>query len=480
MVHPQRRWVTSIGKPRGRLVILGSGWAGLKILKGINTKDYDVVMISPRNHFVFTPLLASTAVGTLEFRAIVEPVRIHNKDAAYYQAWCDGVDLEKKELVCQPALPDAGPLGTNTKFNVAFDKLIIAVGAYSNTFGVPGVVENGFFLKEIDHARRLRARIIECFELASEPTTSDEDKLKLSFQRQRHMPTVSTSLSLPSWEVDQRESSSALNYTVTSLTSGSPNWVVPYQNIITDFIKDDLTKLYPQLMSKVQISVYDVAEKILGGFDVKLQEYAMKKFSRDGIKIKTKTFIKEVQKHKIVLKDGSEIPFGALVWATGITETPLTKSLDVTKDKRTQRVITDDFLRLLRKDGTPMQDVYALGDCAMIKDHPLPATAQVAAQQGTWLKKHLNDLAKFKEDKQPFTYHHAGSMVYTGSWKALMDRGDPTDPKHENTRTNLSGRLAWLIWRSAYLTKSVSAKNKALIPMYWFLTWLFGRDISKF
>ncbi|KAJ3035415.1 hypothetical protein HDV00_004013 [Rhizophlyctis rosea] len=339
-----------------------------------------------------------------------------------------------------PAFAEIGPSGVNDKFKVGFDKLVIAVGAYSNTFGVPGVAEHGFFLKEVDHARRVRARILECFEIASEPTTSEEEKLKL------------------------------LHFAVVG---GGPTGI-EFSAELHDFIVEDLARLYPQLMSKVRISVYDVAEKILGGFDSKLAEYAAHKFNRDGIEIKTKTFIKEVKKNKLILKDDTEIPFGALVWATGITATPLTKALTVTKDPRSQRIHTDDFLRVLDTEGKPIQDVYALGDCAMIKDKPLPATAQVAAQKGIWLKKHLNDLAKYNEDKQPFAYHHVGSMVYTGSWKALLDRGDPNNAK------NFSGRFAWLIWRSAYLTMSVSAKNKALIPMYWFLTWLFGRDISKF
>ncbi|KAJ3178855.1 hypothetical protein HDU85_005049 [Gaertneriomyces sp. JEL0708] len=423
LVYPSHRTPTrpyvSIGKPQGRLVVVGSGWAGLKLLGGINTAGYDVVMVSPRNHFVFTPLLASTSVGTLEFRAITEPVRHHNRKAKYFQAKCDSVDLAKKEIHCASALPGMGP------FTLKYDKLVIAVGAYSNTFGIPGVEKYGFFLKEISHAQRLRARIIECFEMASEPNCTEEQQWRL------------------------------LNFAVVG---GGPTGV-EFSAELHDFVKDDLRKLYPQLIDKVQITVYDVAEKILGSFDDALSDYAAKKFRREGIKIRTRTFIKEVQENKLILQDGSELPFGCLVWATGITATPLVRAMDVTKTKN-ERLLTDEYLRVLDKDGNPVPGVYAMGDCATVGDLDLPATAQVATQQGVWLRKHLNS-AKTEESGKPFKYSHMGSMVYVGDWKAIFEAST------NNVRRGLRGRLAWFIWRSAYMVKSVSARNMVLIPVTW-------------
>lgn len=87
-----------------RVVVLGTGWAACRFLKGIDTKIYDVVCISPRNHMVFTPLLASTCVGTLEFRSVAEPVtRIQsalakNPKSYFYLATCTDVDTDKHEV----------------------------------------------------------------------------------------------------------------------------------------------------------------------------------------------------------------------------------------------------------------------------------------------------------------------------------------------------------------------------------------------
>ncbi|KAI9207179.1 FAD/NAD(P)-binding domain-containing protein [Polychytrium aggregatum] len=428
-----RRALASQAAKRERLVILGSGWAGFKLINEVNTKDYDVVVISPRNHFVFTPLLASTAVGTLEYRAITEPVRTYGRGISFHQATCDQIDFEKKEITCRPAFESQ-----DAPFAIAFDKLVLAVGAKSNTFGIPGVAENAFFLKEVDHARKIRARIIECFEQASEPNTTEEQQRNL------------------------------LHFAVVG---GGPTGI-EFSAELHDFCVEDLSKLYPQLKNKVRISVYDVAEKILGGFQAELAEYASEKFRREGIQIKTKTFIKEVKKNLMVLKDDTQIPFGALIWATGITSTPLGESLGgVMKEERSNRVITNEYLTILDKNGQALDGIYAIGDCAVIKDKNLPATAQVADQKGRWLTYHLNRQVAGKPTLKPFTYNHIASMVYTGAWSALIDF---------SSKGNLKGRLAWIFWRSAYLTKSVSVKNKILIPMYWFLSWAFGRDISRF
>ncbi|KAL8113342.1 hypothetical protein AgCh_020603 [Apium graveolens] len=122
-----------------RVVVLGTGWAGCRFLKGIDTKIYDVVCISPRNHMVFTPLLASTCVGTLEFRSVAEPVtRIQsmlakNPKSYFYLATCTYIDMEKHEVFCEIAA-DVGLPDKPYRFKVSYDKLVIAAGSESLIF----------------------------------------------------------------------------------------------------------------------------------------------------------------------------------------------------------------------------------------------------------------------------------------------------------------------------------------------------------
>ncbi|KAK9763239.1 hypothetical protein K7432_010282 [Basidiobolus ranarum] len=438
-----KRFVTSVGKSQGRLVILGTGWAGFKVLKKVNKKKYDVHVVSPRNYFVFTPLLASTSVGTLESRCILEPVKQHAREANFYEAWCDSIDLKKQQILCTSNLGDK-----NEKFILDYDTLIVSVGAYSNTFNVPGVQENAFFLKDINDARAIRHRVIERFEQASQPGTSEKDQLSL------------------------------LHFAVVG---GGPTGI-EFSGELHDFISDDLSKLYPNLIDKVQMTIYDVAPNILSNFDSSLEQYVTKRFMRRGIKIRTGAIIEEVCSHSIKIKGGGEEPTGLVVWATGLTENPLVKAMEgqVAKDSR-KRLLTDHHLRVLDPlTEEPIENVYALGDCSTIKDYDLPATAQVAKQKGDYLVKALNKLARegtanILDVTKPFDYHHIASMAYVGGWKAIVELG--SDKKHD---MKYAGWMSWLFWRSAYFTMSVSNKNKVLIPMYWFLTWIFGRDTSRF
>ncbi|KAF9956879.1 hypothetical protein BGZ72_002390 [Mortierella alpina] len=459
----QQQWrgIRSVGKSQGRVMILGSGWGGFKLLRDMNKDSYQVVAVSPRNHFLFTPLLASTSVGTLEFRCITEPVRGYTRNVEYHQAWCDTVDFNQSKVDCTSNLSPVpasvhlvkdpskqkGMLSktNDNKFQLDYDHLIIAVGSYSNTFNIPGVKEHAFFLKEVVDARKIRSRVLECFERA-EMSRSDEERNGL------------------------------LHFAVVG---GGPTGV-EFSSELHDFIREDCSRLFPGLMNHVTLAVYDVAPTILASFDKSLSEYCMNKFRRSGIEVRTGTVVERVEDGRLILKDGKEIPFGCLVWSTGLTENPLTAALEgkVSKSKN-KRILTDPYLRVLDTEGNVIPNVYALGDCATIKDHELPQTAQVANQQAIYLRKALNKLAKHPEKSltdvtAPFSWKNMGTMAYIGNWEAVVDM------TKINEKAKESGNLAWIFWRSSYLTMSVSMRNKMIIPMYWLLTWVFGRDVSSF
>jgi NADH dehydrogenase FAD-containing subunit len=161
-----------------RVLILGTGWAGNKLARKLDKKAFDVRLVSPANHFLFTPLLPSTAVGTLEFRAIQEPVRTIPGLNEYYQAKARTLDSVKRVVSCED-------LFSGTSFDLSYDYLVIATGSKTNTFGTPGVTENEgkdvFFLKHLHHARGIRNRILECFERASNPTLSSLEVSQFTF-----------------------------------------------------------------------------------------------------------------------------------------------------------------------------------------------------------------------------------------------------------------------------------------------------------
>jgi len=405
-----------------KIVILGSGFAALSIVKEIDTDFYNVDIVSPRNHFLFTPLLPSTTVGTIEFRSIIEPIRTSRNDLQYYQAKCVSVSPEEKTITCES-------VQGHQRFELIYDYLVIAVGAVNNTFGIPGVMEHALFLKELVDARAIRGKIIENFERASTPGLNDDER-----KRSLHFVVV----------------------------GGGPTGV-EFAAELNDFIHEDLVRWYPNLIGEVQITLLEATKQILSTFDSELGNYTMNLFKRGNIDIKTNSPVKEVKENMLVLQDDSAIPYGLLVWSTGIGPTDLLQSLPFPRN-RASRLITDDFLRI-----TTTKNIYAAGDCATPLSQNLAATAQAAQQQGKYLARSLNNIAH-GDKVSPFRYRNLGMLAYVGSRRALADL--PNVKGH--------GFGAFLFWRSAYLTRLVSMKNKVLVLFDWIKASIFGRDISSF
>lgn len=405
-----------------KIVVLGSGFAAFSFLKEIDTDCFDVTAISPRNHFIFTPLLPSTTVGTLEFRSIIEPIRVACPNVHFYQAYCRSVFPEKTMIAAEGALD-------KQRFELPYDKLFIAAGAVSSTYNIPGVTEHTLFLKDLADARAIRQRIIECFERASYPAASETERKRL------------------------------LHFVVVG---GGPTGV-EFAAELHDFVTEDLRKVFLNLIPDINITLLEAGGQILSTFDQVLSAYTMKLFRRRRIHVRTNSPVTRVEEEMIVLQDGTQIPYGLVVWSTGIGPTEFVQSLSLPKD-RDGRLIVDNYFLV---EGA--ESIFSAGDCSVIKDHPLPATSQVAQQQGRYLAHHFRRLHKGKP-ALPFRYRHYGMLAYVGGNKALADLA----------AFKGRGFSAWIFWRSAYLTKLVSMKNKVLVVFDWIKTFVFGRDISRF
>ena len=414
--------MVSNSSTKPRLVILGTGFAGFSLLKKLDLRAYDVTVIASRNHFLFTPLLPGSTVGTVEFRSIIEPIRRAVKGIRFYLASARELDKTRKTVRC--AVPD-GP----ESFEVPYDLLVIAVGAKVNTFGIPGVTENALFLKTVEDARKIRRRTIECFEKASEPQLAPEKRQNL------------------------------LHFVVVG---GGPTGV-EFAAELHDFVMKEVRACYPDLMKDVRISLVDAADHILGAFDKSLSDYTTQHFQRQHIQVRTGIRTVKLEKDRAVLNDGSEIPFGMVVWSTGLGPTIAVNNFDLPKDKAS-RILVDECLKVQDQEG-----IYALGDCSCVAGKNHPATAQVAMQQGNYLGKVLNSLARGRA-AWPFKYNHHGMLAYIGDDSAIADL----------SAIKGKGRTTYLLWRSAYLTRLVSWKNKVLVLFDWIKTGLFGRDISRF
>ncbi|KAJ8618032.1 hypothetical protein MRB53_014218 [Persea americana] len=522
-----------------KVVVLGTGWAGTSFLKNLDSSLYDVQVVSPRNYFAFTPLLPSVTIGTVEARSIVEPIRrmVKNKSGniEFWEAECIEIDAANKKVLCRSNHDKKSE--ENEEFLVDYDYLVIALGAQANTFNTPGVTENCHFLKEVEDAQKIRRSVMDCFERASLPNLSDEERNK------------------------------QLQFVIVG---GGPTGV-EFAAELHDFVHYDLAELYPAIKDLVKITVVEAGEHILSMFDKRISSFAEKKFQRDGIEVKTGAMVVGVSDKAITMKgrpngEISSIPYGMVVWSTGIGTRPVIMDFMKQIGQTNRRVLgTDEWLRVEGCDG-----VYALGDCASIQQRKvmedisaifnladkdksgtltveefqavindicerypqvelylkakkmrnavdllnlftgddkdgskeldiegfkqalspvdsqlkiLPATAQVAAQEGAYLARCFNRMKECEENPEgpprfrgtghhrfrPFRYKHFGQFAPLGGEQAAAEL--PGD------WISIGYSTQWL-WYSVYASKQVSWRTRILVISDWTKRFIFGRDTS--
>ncbi|THG08401.1 hypothetical protein TEA_015301 [Camellia sinensis var. sinensis] len=482
-----------------RVVVLGSGWAGCRFMKGIDTNLYDVVCVSPRNHMVFTPLLASTCVGTLEFRSVAEPIgriqpAISSEPGSYFLlANCTGLDPHNHAVHCQTVTDGADSLDP-WDFKISYDKLVIAAGSQPLTFGIKGVTEHAVFLREVYHAQEIRRKLLLNLMLSDVPGVTEEEKRRLL-----HCVVV----------------------------GGGPTGV-EFSGELSDFIIKDVHQRYAHVKNYIHVTLIE-ANEILSSFDDRLRKYATKQLVKGrwphptapmikpwelyqvdivvkvessqgggtnniddpfnsrhpqvfGVRL-VRGIVKDVQSEKIILNDGTDVPYGLLVWSTGVGPSDFVNNLELPKAPG-GRIGVDEWLRV-----PSVQDVFSIGDCSGFLESTgrptLPALAQVAERQGKYLASQLNKIgkaggghanaAKDNELGEPFVYKHLGSMATIGSFKALVDLRQSKEGKG----LSMAGFVSWFIWRSAYLTRVLSWRNRFYVAINWATTFVFGRDISR-
>ncbi|AEO57834.1 hypothetical protein MYCTH_2304512 [Thermothelomyces thermophilus ATCC 42464] len=462
------------------LVILGTGWGSVSLLKRLDTENYNVIVISPRNYFLFTPLLPSCTTGTIEHRSIMEPIRtiLRQKKASvrFYEAEASSIDPDRKVV----RLIDTSEIrGDTTETEVPYDMLVVGVGAENATFGIPGVREHSCFLKEIGDAQKIRKRIMDCVETAAFKDQSPEE-----IDRLLHMVVV----------------------------GGGPTGV-EFAGELQDFFEEDIKKLVPEISDRFRVTLIEALPNVLPMFSKQLIEYTESTFKEEKINIHTKTVVKKVTdktvEAEVTRPDGKKetvvFPYGLLVWATGNAVRPVVRDLmsRIPAQAGSRRgLAVNEYLVV---QGT--RDIWAVGDCAVAGYAP---TAQVASQEGTFLARLFNNMAKTEalearirelssslnlrpgnsaeisreieqherqlrrlKDIKPFHYSHQGSLAYIGSEKAVAD------VTWFNGNLAAAGSLTFLFWRSAYISMCFSTRNRLLVINDWLKSKVFGRDLSR-
>ncbi|KAG6864735.1 hypothetical protein C0991_007477 [Blastosporella zonata] len=342
------------------VVILGSGWGSSSLLKTIDTTEYNVVVISPKNFFLFTPLLPSVAVGTLNPRSIIQSTRYITRHKArgvsVIEAEAKDVDHVNKTVTF---VDNSEVQGQITSRTIKYDYLVMAVGAEVQTFGIPGVQEHACFMKELADAEKMQKRFMDCIETAAFPGQTNAEQ-----ERLLHMVVV----------------------------GGGPTGI-ELSGELHDFLEDDLKFWYPELASKIKITLVEALPSVLPMFSKQLIEYTESTFKESKIDIMTKTMVKEVKPNSVILqmpdKSIKELPCGMVVWAGGNKGRKVTNDLmaKLPAEQNNRRgIVVDDYLRMKGADS-----IFAIGDCSVT---PYAPTAQVASQEGAYLARMLVQMAK--------------------------------------------------------------------------------------
>lgn len=477
--HYQRKWKSGQMEKRKKIVVLGTGWGAHSFIQDIDAIANEVTVISPRNFFLFTPMLAASAVGTVESRSISEPIRQVNPYVDYLEAKCMDIDYKNKRVSCESVICEGLQCEVND-FELEYDELVISVGAKTTDYGIPGVKEYAHFLKDLPDAARLRSSIGNCFERANVPGLTQQ-------QRQRQLSFV--------------------------VVGGGPTGV-EFASELRDLICEDMSRFYSNLIPDVSIKLVEASDKVLSMFDEGLQEEALNALEstansvgRQITDVLLQKGVKQIRESDILLSDESTLPYGVVVWAAGNGPLPLIESLvekvpeqKALKDIGRGRIVIDPWCRVKGCKG-----ILGIGDCTVNEDAPLPATAQVASQQGSYLARLFNKDCNFlsqypeipeKNSLQPlapkdsddsskpvqtkkttfakgFQFLNLGVLAYTGSGSALAQ------VQVDDARIKSSGKVGFLLWRSVYISKQVSLRNRILVALDWTKAKLFGRDITR-
>ena len=428
-------------KNKKKIVILGSGFAAVECAKKLenefgNDSEIELVMIGEDNFLLFTPMLPQVASGMIETRHIVFPIRTICKKTKFYEGRIKNVDPYGK-------LVTLWGTGDKRSISIHYDFLIVALGSETNFFGMADVEKNAYTMKTLNDAVMLRNRIIDMLEQAENETNPI---LRKSF----------------------------LNFVVV----GGGFAGIETAGELMDLLLD-VRKYYPSIQKEdLKVIVLEAMGEILPGFNKKLAEFAKQKLKERGIDIQLKKAVTSFDGNEVTIKTLDETPKDSidqseinsiitktLIWTAGTTPVNTIKRSMFKTEKG--KIIINDFLEVEKFPG-----VFAIGDCALFVDpitkRPFPPTAQIAEAQAKMAAKNLISLIK-NSKKEKFVYHSKGQLAIIGKRTGIATF----------LGVNISGFLAWLIWRNVYLSKIPTFDKKTRVFLDWMIDLFFDRDVSR-
>jgi NADH:ubiquinone reductase (H+-translocating) len=395
---------------RPRIVIVGAGFGGVSTARALSGAPVDVVVVDKHNFHTFSPLLYQVATSGLAPDDIAPNLRgilqnDPNVDARMAQVV--GVDFDRREVQV-----DEGP-------PIPYDYLVLAAGAVSSDFGVPGVSEHAFPLKSLADATRLRSAVLTRFEEANAEPNLHE--------------------------------SGALTFVVAG---GGPTGV-ELSGALAELIARVLARDFKQLdVDRARVILVEMTDHLLGAFRPPSREEAVEELEARGVELRLGTSIARVHADGVDLADGTTIPSRTVVWAAGVKANPLGTALGLPTTKRGEVTVGPD----LSVAGHP--EVFVIGDLADAVDRKgatLPQLAPVAMQAGRHTAHTIVRELQGKR-RRPFHYVDKGIMATIGRRSAVAELP---------LRIRFWGTLGWLSWLGLHLVFLIGFRNRVVVLVNW-------------
>lgn len=400
---------------REKIIIIGGGFAGINLVKKLDKKKFNIVLIDKNNYHSFPPLFYQIASSGLDASSICFPFRRemrteHSKGTRFHMGEVKSINTAEKTVTTQyETLP--------------YDKLIIAAGCTNNFFGNSQLIDSVFTIKTVAQATRCRNEILSRLERACTTYNLEERRRLLQFVVIGGGPTgveIAGALGEMKRDIVPRE----------------------YTTLNPDDVKIILleagSKLLPAMSEKSSEKANEYLKKLM--VDVRLN-CKMESYNNNIVKISDS-----------INNESSEIYSETVIWTAGITGISFDFKGCEAERGPGNRFVVDEYNRIKGMNG-----VFAVGDIAYLQSekypHGYPQLAQVAIQQANLLAKQINEGAFTKQ----FEYHDKGSMATVGRNLAVADL-----PK-----AHFNGFFAWLVWMFIHLISILGMRNKVTVLINW-------------
>jgi NADH:ubiquinone reductase (H+-translocating) len=399
------------GGERPRVVVLGGGFAGIGAALKLKDADVDVVVVDKHDYHTFQPLLYQLATGLLETTAVGHSLRDLVKDqdnATIHQTAITGIDLEAKEVRFEGLAP------------IAYDFLVLALGAQATYFGTEGAEEHAFPMYTLRDAVRLKNHVLDRWEAADKDGSLVDD--------------------------------GALNVVVVG---GGPTGVET-AGALAELYRSNFVTDYPALpQEKARVVLVEAGDEIFAMFKPNLRDYARDALEQRTVEVMTGARVQSVSPTRVTLASGDVIPAHTLVWGAGLQGNALVESLGIELE-RGNRIAVGADLELPGRPG-----VFVVGDIAAITDSKteqvLPQLGSVALQSGEHAGETIARRVAGKSTK-PFKYRDKGTMAAIGRHAAVVQMlGGKT----------MKGHKAQFAWRTVHLALLPTNEDRAKAIVDW-------------